>query len=373
MLKIEAEPGGRIRCPNCQGWTKVPALLGQLPHPNIPPEADARPVPIAVRDETEDASPVALAAIGAGMPWVISAIMHVGIFLIMLFIVIITELPVPREKGVRVIFDPPPAGPVGKFKDPGGSSQTAAPRRLVNVSPQPRDKTISPGPSDKVVELIHTGVGSSVSGRDLQDGDHPGGGLYGLKPGPDECGGARNIVFVVDRSGSMAKTFEEVKGEMIRCISRLLPEQKFHVVLFGDGRTVEGPRRWLVGAALENRLAAVEFLSNKEAKGTTTALVALQRAFTVLGTRPANESKLIYLVSDGDFSGLSGGSQYRAADGRTLGGNEAVLQWLADNNKGPKVYIHTVLLHSSDETAVKILKAIAASNGGRFKHISPDE
>jgi hypothetical protein len=32
-----------------------------------------------------------------------------------------------------------------------------------------------------------------------------------------------------------------------------------------------------------------------------------------------------------------------------------------------------VLLHSSDETAVKVLKAIAASNGGRFKHISPDE
>jgi hypothetical protein len=186
-------------------------------------------------------------------------------------------------------------------------------------------------------------------------------------------GGARNIVYVVDRSGSMAKTFQEVKGEMLRCISRLLPGQMFHVVLFGDGLTIEGPRRGLVGAALENKVAALEFLLEKEASGTTTALVALQRAFTVLGTRPANESKLIYLVSDGDFSGLSGGSQYRAADGRMLGGNEAVLQWLVDNNKGPKVYIHTVLLHSIDETAVKVLKAIAASNGGRFKYISPDE
>ena len=171
----------------------------------------------------------------------------------------------------------------------------------------------------------------------------------------------------------MAKTFQEVKGEMVRSISRLRPEQKFHVVLFGDGRTIEGPRRGLVEADLENKVAAVEFLRDTEARGTTTALVALQRAFAVLASRPAGESKLIYLVSDGDFSGLSGGSQYRAADGRTLGGNEAVLQWLADNNKGPKVYIHTVLLHSTDETAVKVLKAIAASNGGRFKYISPDE
>jgi len=373
MLKIEAEPGGRIRCPNCQGWTKVPALLGQLPHPNVPPNADAPPVPIAVRDESEQASLVALTVIGAGMPWVISAIMHVGVFLIMLFIVMIAAPPAQREKGVHVNFDAPPERPVGKFKDPGGSSQAAAPKpQLVKVAPW-RDTTISPGASDKMVELVETGVGHSTTGRDLQDGDHPGGGLYGVGPGVGKGGGARNIVYVVDRSGSMAKTFQEVKGEMLRCISRLLPGQMFHVVLFGDGLTIEGPRRWLVGAALENKVAALEFLLEKEASGTTTALVALQRAFTVLGTRPANESKLIYLVSDGDFSGLSGGSQYRAADGRMLGGNEAVLQWLADNNKGPKVYIHTVLLHSTDETAVKVLKAIAASNGGRFKHISPDE
>ena len=375
MLKIEADPGGRIRCPNCQGWTKVPALLGQLPHPNVPPNADAPPVRIAVRDESEQASPVVLAAIGAGMPWVISAIMHVGVFLIMLFIVMITAPPAQREPSTTFIVDPRPEGVIGKFTEPhAGSSQAAAQRRPVAKPTAPwRDPTISPEASDSVVVLADPGVGHSVRGADLRDGKRPGGGLYGLEPGPYEDGGARNIVFVVDRSGSMAKTFEEVKGEMGRSISRLMPEQMFHVVLFGDGKTIEGPRRGLVGAALENRLAAVEFLHDKQASGTTTALVALQRAFAVLATLPANQSKLIYLVSDGDFSGLSGGSQYRAADGRMLGGNEAVLQWLADNNKGPKVYIHTLLLHSTDETAVKVLKAIAASNGGRFKYISTDE
>jgi hypothetical protein len=374
MLKLEAEPGGRVRCPNCRGWTKVPALLGQLPHPHVPPEADARTVPIAVKDETEEAGPVALAAIGAGMPWVISAIMHVGVFLIMLFIVLITAPPPVREQGTEIFLPPSPAGPKWKIKDPAaGSSQAAAQRtQPVNVPPW-RDPTISPGPSDRVVVLVDPGAGRSPKGRDLRDGKRPGGGIYGLEPGPDEGGGVKNIVYVVDRSGSMARTFEAVKGEMVRSISRLMPEQMFHVVLFGDGKTIEGPGRGLVEAALENRLAAGEFLHDKQASGTTTALVALQRAFAVLASLPARESKAIYLISDGDFSGVSGGSQYRAADGRTLGGNEAVLQWLAENNKGPKVYIHTVLLHSTDETAMRVLKAIAQSNGGRFKYISPDE
>jgi hypothetical protein len=373
MLKLEADPGRRIRCPNCRGWAKVPALLGQLPHPHIPPDANADPVPIAVKDELEEASPVALAAIGAGMPWVISAIMHVGVFLIMLFIVMISTR-LPRvDTGSTFTIDPRPDEVIGKFKDPAGSSQAAAQRRLVKSHNRPRDMTISQGPGDSKVDITYTGVGSSVTGKDIRDGKNPGGGFYGLK-GPGEGGvGARNVVYVVDRSGSMAKTFEEVKGEMLRSISRLDPNQRFHVVLFGEGKTVEGPRRVLVNASLENKVAAVYFLSEKQASGATTALVALQRAFAVLATRPANESKLIYFLSDGDFSGLSGGSQYRASDGRTLDGNEAVLQWLADNNKGPKVYIHTVLLHSSDESAVKVLKAIAQSNGGRFKYISPDE
>jgi hypothetical protein len=373
MLKIEAEPGGRVRCPNCRRWAKVPAMLGRLPHPNVPPEADAGAIPIAVRDESEDASPVALSAIGAGMPWVISAIMHVGVFLIMLFIVMIAR-PLPQNVDrPGAPPDPIAVSELGNFKEPAGSSQAAAPRPQVAKPASWRDPTISQGPGDNAVELAEAGLGHSRIGRDLQDGEHPGGGLYGLGPGVGRGGGARNVVYVVDRSGSMAKTFQEVKGEMVWSISRLSPSQKFHVVLFGDGQTIEGPRRGLVEADLENKVAAAEFLRQTEARGTTTALVALQRAFAVLSTRPAGESKLIYLVSDGDFSGLSGGSRYRAADGRMLDGNEAVLQWLADNNKGPKVHIKTVLLHSADASAVKVLKEIAQSNGGRFKYISPDE
>ncbi len=373
MLKLEAEPGAKVRCSNCRAWTKVPALFGQLPRPHVPASAEA--VAIPVKHETEEENPVALSTIGASMPWVFSAMLHVGVFLVMLFIMIIGTPTTPQKAVTGTIIDYSPPPPMGSFKNPdGGSSQSAAPAwRPVNSHP-PREFDIAAGPSDKEVVLENplNGHGKSVKGRDLFDGNAPGGGLFGHK-GPPIAGAPMNIVYVVDRSGSMVKTFEGVKLEMIRSISRLASGQKFHIVLFGDGKTIQGPRRGLVASGIENKLAAAAFLQEQIPEGSTTALVALKRAFTVLAAAPADESKLIYLVSDGDFSGLAGGSQYRTADGRTLAGNEAVLQWLVDENAGPKVYIQTVLLHSTDETAVEVLKAIARQNGGRFKYISPDE
>lgn len=371
MLKLQAEPGSKVRCSNCRRRTTVPILFGQLPHPNVPASPQALTIP--VKDETEEESQVALSAIGTSMPWVFSAIMHVGVFLVMVFIVMITSPPTPKPILADPVIDYSPPVPMGHFKDPDGDSSEPTPpaKRVVNISP--RDAVIAAEPSENMVELENPldGHGESDAGRDLFDGNAPGGGLFGLT-GRHIAGAPINIVYVVDRSGSMVKTFEGVRWEMIRAIGRL-NGQKFHIVLFGDGKTIEGPGRGLVDSGIENKGAAAKFLDQQTPIGSTTALVALKRAFAVLAAAPANESRLIYLVSDGDFSGLAGGSQYRTADGRKLGGNEAVLQWLADKNAGPKVYINTILLHSTDETAVDVLKTIARQNGGRFKYISPDE
>ena len=86
---------------------------------------------------------------------------------------------------------------------------------------------------------------------------------------------------------------------------------------------------------------------------------------------------MIYLISDGDFQGLTGGSRYTSADGKELRGNEAMLQWLRDNNpkqlgKG-RVRICTFLFGEADEGAVKLMKTIAEESGGWYKRISFDE
>lgn len=194
----------------------------------------------------------------------------------------------------------------------------------------------------------------------------------------DSAANAHHIVYVVDRSGSMAPTFQEVQLEILKSISKLQPEKDFTIILFGDNQFIEGPQKRMVTADQENKLAARNFLREITASGPTTVLPALKRAFQVLKQADARKTgRVIYLLSDGDFAGMSGGSQYMAADGRVLNGNEAVIQWLWDNNpkdeKNGRVHVSTLLYLSGDKEAKKIMETIAKDSGGRFKLITPDE
>ena len=53
-------------------------------------------------------------------------------------------------------------------------------------------------------------------------------------------------------------------------------------------------------------------------------------------------------------------------------GNEAMLNWLKDNNAKGNVTIHTFLF-GKDKVATKTMKAIATQHGGKFKAISLDD
>jgi len=191
-------------------------------------------------------------------------------------------------------------------------------------------------------------------------------------------GNAYHIVYVVDRSGSMAPTFEQVRIEMLKSISQLQRSQDFTIILFSDSKYIEGPQKRLVSAELVNKLAANTFLKDITANGSTTVLPALKRAFQVLKDTDASKpGRLIYLLSNGDFAGKSSGSEYTSADGKVLKGNEAVIQWLRDNNpkdeKKGLMHVYTFLYLSKDEEAKKLMETIAKENGGRFKLITADE
>jgi hypothetical protein len=82
--------------------------------------------------------------------------------------------------------------------------------------------------------------------------------------------------------------------------------------------------------------------------------------------------KLIYLLSDGDFAGVTGGSKYKSG-GNILQGNEAVVQWLRDRNKDGQIHVNTYLYGFEPPSAVSVLKRIAAENGGKYEHIGFEE
>jgi hypothetical protein len=313
------------------------------------------------------------------MPWVISAFMHLGVFLVMIFFVIVTMNPkIPVN-----IFIP---GPATSQDNLGGvmNPQTENPsprdndKRTVDRRDPKRKEQVDRGKTEKTVDLLAAssdGARGAAAELGLDNRDTSGGPesiIFGRK------GNGYHVVFVIDRSGSMAPTFERVRFEMLKSISRLVKEMDFTIILFADNQYIEGPRKGLVPAELVNKDAATNFLKDVTASTSTTVLPALKRAFEVLKFADASKpGRLVYLLSDGDFAGMSGGSTYTGADGRALNGNEAVVQWLRDNNprdfaKG-RVQVHTFLYLSKDEEAMKVMRTIARENSGWFKPISSDE
>ena len=58
----------------------------------------------------------------------------------------------------------------------------------------------------------------------------------------DSAANAYHLVYVVDRSGSMAPTFQQVQLEILKSINKLQPEQDFTIILFSDNQYIKARR-----------------------------------------------------------------------------------------------------------------------------------
>ncbi len=179
---------------------------------------------------------------------------------------------------------------------------------------------------------------------------------YGLRasaggPGPDFFGigrrarGARRIVYVVDRSGSMMTTFDAVRRELRKSVDGLRRSQKFHVIFFNAGPPLENRPKKLVPANGRQKERLFEFLDTIQAEGSTDPVPAMERAFEA---RP----DLIYFLTDGDF-------------------NRALIDRLAVLNRDKRVRIFTIAYVSSGGRP--LLEQIAREHQGEFKFVSEHE
>jgi len=399
MLSVDDQHGNAVRCPHCRKKVTVPEGLAGLPRPHVPPNARAAYPPVVPggqaqgqaegrqgrqgqqgEEEPAEEGQAVMGAMATIMPWVISVFLHVGVCLVMLFFVMaVVDAKAPIDINVpdAALNLDNPGGVMNPKTETASKSQNE--RRTVVKRYTKREEQVDKGKTEKTIELL---AASS-------DGAHGGAADLGLTAS-DAAGGPKSrffgsggnagyhIVYVVDRSGSMHTTFQEVQNEMLKSISKLQARQDFSIILFADNQFIEGPQKRLVSAELVNKIAANNFLKDITASSTTTVLPALKRAFQILKYADATKpGRLIYLLSDGDFAGISGGSEYTGADGRVLNGNEAAIQWLRDNNpkeeKKGLVHVNTFLYLSKDEEAKKVMETIAKENGGRFKLISADE
>lgn len=108
----------------------------------------------------------------------------------------------------------------------------------------------------------------------------------------------REVVFVIDNSGSMAgPSMEQAKESLALAISRLKPEDRFNVIRFDDTMTVHFPD--LVEAAPDKREEAIAFVRGLTADGGTEMLPALEAALRTQGPIASGALRQVVFLTDG--------------------------------------------------------------------------
>jgi len=281
--------------------------------------------------------------------WLLAITYHVALFAIMYFLPWLSgmvrdrlDVPLPFTDIVgdveqtRVTLSP--SSPVETPIQPEESQP-------LQFKPQPRDTIVNIVPHKAEWPMI-LGIGTAGGEFDKYDFSvTPGSGgpeFFGLG---GQARGARNIAYVVDRSGSMLTTIAGVKKELRGSIGALRRSQKFHVIFFNTGAPLENPPRRMVSAINAHKTQAFEFIESITAGGGTDPRLAVRRAFAV-------EPDLVYLLTDGEF-------------------DPALVELLSQLNRDRSVRIFTIAYVSRN--GAQLLERIAREHNGEFRFVSEDE
>jgi len=279
--------------------------------------------------------------------WLVSIIYHVVLFAVMYALPWMTGLSHER-----------PQTPVPFTSIVGDTDQ-----RVVTLSPPPKLDTkaalIEPDPlefrPDQFQSIPEEAALPQDSGQSIL-GIGTGGGefaKYGFRvssrdAGPEFFGlgsqarGARRIVYVVDRSGSMMTTLHGVINELKESISRLRRTQKFHVIFFNSGAPLENPPGRLVSAIRAQKEELFDFLDQVFPEGATNPEPAMRRALAL-------EPDLIYFLTDGEF-------------------DAGLVDALDRLNHDRRAKIYTIAYF--DRRGAELLEKIARAHGGKFRFFS---
>jgi hypothetical protein len=345
IISSAGTPGLGNKCAHCGLDIMPPQSAFNLHHPATPAKTASK-------------------ALTKSMPWLISVAFHLGLVIILALVTMMAsgagtlanETVITNAK-----FSPDLGGTITPSKmGLANDVASAAPGRVEFHKAQ---ASIDSGESSKgniSVAGIAGPAGGSDAGGNLAMPSAGGGGdpgFFGRRSGGISV---RHVVYVIDRSGSMLDTFDNLRAELVTSISHLKPNQEFHIIFFSQGPAIENPPGRLIQASDEQKASAVEFLSTVTASSKTDPLPALRRAFDVLDKAALDETgkpdKLIYLLTDGVFPD-----------------NGAVFQLLHERNARKNVHISTFNYGSRSPVAIQVLKQIAEDYGGNYTYLDMDQ
>ncbi|MCG3138409.1 MAG: hypothetical protein HJJLKODD_02273 [Phycisphaerae bacterium] len=291
------------------------------------------------------------------LPWGISLLTHVFLFLLMFLVVWVVQvtgmdkpLPIPTA-GVEDLFD---ENMMGGSENPDLKvTQNNVPVSAQSVSNQQLDLLREVGMSGEG-DLSIIGIGAGSTGGDFADfgagsGQGDGPSFFGLGRGATNI---KKVAYVVDRSGSMTDVIDGLKEEIKRSIDRLHRVQQFMVLFFSNGPPIEVPPGQFVLAHKQYKDRAFEFIDKIEPGGSTDPIQAMSRAFYA-------KPDLIYFLTDGEFS-------------------PELIEKLHVWNKDKKVRIYTIFFKTSNmgylgSDPEALLRQIARENSGDFRSVSEED
>lgn len=308
-------------------------------------EASAARAALAEHTGHEGSAAPQLSGRGVLATWMISIFAHTVLFAIMFMVPWLSgamlepeALPIPETTLIGEVrpaslspHDMPDLSEQTELSDPTESE--LQPKQFDQLA----DLAQAPDP-----ELTVVGIGSGRADPSAFRLDGAGtGGAQFFKVGPSS--GARRVVFVVDRSGSMTDTFEFVRSELKRSIGAFRRTQKFHVIFFSSGRPVENPPGRLVSAIASQKEALFKFIDERVYPGgSTDPGPAMMRAFEC-------DPDIIYFLTDGEF-------------------DRSLLAKLNNANRDRRVRIFTIAYFN--QQGAELLREIAREHRGEFRFVS---
>ena len=171
----------------------------------------------------------------------------------------------------------------------------------------------------------------------------PGGGGAGPRGIFSLPNASRRIVFVLDATGSMMGSFDDLRRQLKLAINGLRPPQSFNIVFIND-RNPAPLALDLLFATPENKRRAEEYVDGMAPRGGTEPLPALQKAY-------AMKPDLISLLMD----------PTDIPDRKAM--NDAINQY----STGGKVKLNIIAFEgNADPEVTKFLKELALSSGGVY-------
>lgn len=363
LLRVHAGPGDNVVCNHCGQMVVAPNVVAKpRPTPQVANGTRPQPAPAVAMagggaavaavpeelDAQEDDS--LLAAMSFLMPWALSIVFHIGLLLVLLFLMTgagmadtdLEEIHVPSNKWSD---DPGVQQP-----DKNTSDEVAKIQNVDLTKPAPEVTQNIQTTEQPIVAIADS---SNVSGMMSAFAGEAGKGssFFGTRAG----GNTRRIIFVVDRSGSMNKHFDFVKGELSRSIGELGPMQEFTILFYNDeAKPLEmrvNNSFGLVRATRANITAAREWIMGQTAysrEGKTFSASAFQRAFQLMGNE---EHGLIWLLSEGHI-------------------HDEPDKILARLNSSKRVVVNTIGFVERVAEQERLMQRIAAENGGSYKFVS---